>query len=422
MAWEPEPGEISDPFEPGDTVGRYRIRGLLGTGPVMAFYAAYDAILDREVALCTYADSPLSGTARSLELLERAAAFVAALTHPAIVPVLDGGMHAGRPYFIYQFMSRTLADELREKGALGRDECISIAKRVAGALDIIHRRGFVHRDVNPLDVFLNSFGDAFLGGLNFAHQANQPSLLPAIRLQYAAPEIVRAGIRKEELPSLRFNPTYDVWSLGVVMYECMFGERPYRTRDLREHYRKELPAPEKLLGVPVNAEDSLDGVILRCLNQNPNTRYRSGAEVHTALTKLSEDAAGSHTRVFISHSTADRALVEQLVVEPLERSQVETWYSRIAIRTAADWERSILEGLETSDWFLLVMSPSAQSSEWVKDELFWAIDNRPNRIIPVIISKCDPSAFHIRLRRTQPIDLTQEPSTGGARILDVVGR
>jgi hypothetical protein len=66
---------------------------------------------------------------------------------------------------------------------------------------------------------------------------------------------------------------------------------------------------------------------------------------------------------------------------------------------------------------LLVVSPRSLDSEWVKDELFWAIDNRPDRIIPVVIGQCSPADFHIRLRRIQPIDFVEDPVEGRSKLL-----
>ncbi len=111
-------------------------------------------------------------------------------------------------------------------------------------------------------------------------------------------------------------------------------------------------------------------------------------------------------RVFISHSSKDRATINERILPILEQENIGYWYSESAIQTAAEWERSILAGLEACNWFLIVLSPAALESEWVKDELFWAIDNRPDHIIPVIIEPCDPSGLHIRMRRLQVLSLT----------------
>jgi formylglycine-generating enzyme required for sulfatase activity len=111
------------------------------------------------------------------------------------------------------------------------------------------------------------------------------------------------------------------------------------------------------------------------------------------------------SRVFISHSTKDREFVERVLVPALHGYGLETWYSREDIRAADSWHQSILEGLKSSDWFLIVMSANSAKSEWVIDELHWAMGHRPlGRIVPVMIEECDPYDFHIRLPRLQFVD------------------
>jgi hypothetical protein len=108
------------------------------------------------------------------------------------------------------------------------------------------------------------------------------------------------------------------------------------------------------------------------------------------------------SRVFISHSTRDRAFVEDILVPALHSYGLETWYSKNDIQAADRWERSILNGLESCDWFLIVLSPNSAKSDWVADELHWAMSNRHGRIVPVMIEACNPYDFHIRLPRLQP--------------------
>src|SRR5262245_46867965 len=111
-------------------------------------------------------------------------------------------------------------------------------------------------------------------------------------------------------------------------------------------------------------------------------------------------------KVFISHSTEDRTLVRKQILDPLFRAGIEIWYSVDSIRTADHWERTILQGLQGCDWFLVVLSPRAAKSEWVKDELHWAMEERQGRVIPVLIEPCDLRQFHIRLPRIQVLNFT----------------
>jgi type VI secretion system protein VasG len=122
------------------------------------------------------------------------------------------------------------------------------------------------------------------------------------------------------------------------------------------------------------------------------------------------------TKVFISHSTRDREFVEREIIGLLHEHGIESWYSRDDIRPTDTWERTILRGLKSCDWFLLVMSGQSAQSEWVKDEVNWAIVERPDRIIPVLIEDCESSDFHIRMSRIQHVDL-REPTPQARRLL-----
>jgi hypothetical protein len=80
------------------------------------------------------------------------------------------------------------------------------------------------------------------------------------------------------------------------------------------------------------------------------------------------------SKLFISHSTSDRKFVEDKLAGLLKALGFDVWFAENDIKTAEQWERSILAGLESSDWFVLVMSPRSAKSEWVKDEVNWAIE------------------------------------------------
>ena len=100
--------------------------------------------------------------------------------------------------------------------------------------------------------------------------------------------------------------------------------------------------------------------------------------------------------------------MEKEVVLPLNANGIKTWYSTESIASSTQWEREILKGLERCDWFLLVVSLASSKSEWVKDELFWAMTHRPTRIVPIIYQMCDLWKFHIRLPRLQYIDFADQ--------------
>jgi len=117
--------------------------------------------------------------------------------------------------------------------------------------------------------------------------------------------------------------------------------------------------------------------------------------------------------IFISHATEDRDFVEKKIL-PLFLPPLTTWYAASGIRSAEDWERTILHALEACEWFLLVMSPCSADSEWVKNELFWAMEHRPRHIVPVLIRDCRLEDFHLGMPRIQYVDF-RPPISGAAK-------
>lgn len=122
-------------------------------------------------------------------------------------------------------------------------------------------------------------------------------------------------------------------------------------------------------------------------------------------------------RVFVSHSTIDRDWVEKEIVLTLSEQEIKSWYATNDITSATQWEREIRRGLEACDWFLVVVSSVSAKSEWVKDELNWAIYHRPTKIIPVIKEHCNLWDFHMRLPRLQYIDFTSDVETARRKLI-----
>lgn len=126
-------------------------------------------------------------------------------------------------------------------------------------------------------------------------------------------------------------------------------------------------------------------------------------------------------RVFISHSSLDHELVEREIISPLRAHGVETWYSTDNIKSAAEWERQIREGLKESDWFLIALSPRSVSSEWVGREVHWAFLKRKERIIPVMLETCEPDELHLGLLPLQFIDFRNDVVKAQDKLLAVWG-
>jgi hypothetical protein len=158
------------------------------------------------------------------------------------------------------------------------------------------------------------------------------------------------------------------------------------------------------------------GRLLRGLEMLAKELPSSKRSIETKVPDLAL-AESAPTTVFVSHATQDRRWVDREIIRLLKTHGIAPWYSTESISTASQWEREILRGMESCDWFLLVVSPRATTSEWVKDELNWAVYHRPTRIVPVIMEQCDLRAFHIRLPRIQHIDFSSDIEIGRSRLV-----
>lgn len=171
-------------------------------------------------------------------------------------------------------------------------------------------------------------------------------------------------------------------------------------------------------------------VIVRFLRQQSQDKTGTSQITHS-ITQTAESPTSvlapsppsisdTDSKIFISHSSRDQSKIEEQIIPLLEQYNINYWYSKKDIATAVEWERSILQGLGECNWFMLVMSPQSAQSNWVKDEVHWAINHREKRIIPIILQKCDPLDFHLRLPRLQTIDFTNQQNNPLKRLIDII--
>jgi len=278
-------GEVTSLEQAGSTIGPYRLLRILGTGGMGQVWLAdrTDGALKREVAL----KLPRSGWAPGLaERLKQERDALAALEHPNIARLYDAGVTAeGRPYLAMEYADGVPIDRYAATHELTLPERLELFLQVTGAVSYAHARLVVHRDLKPSNILVSEsrgvrlldFGAAKLlredgpGDSDLTREIG-----PALSPDYASPEQIRGE---------RVTVATDVYSLGVVLYELLTGQRPYRLpRDswasLIEAVRTvEVPlASSRLVGDVRSARalrGDLDAVLSRTLRRDPAERYPS---------------------------------------------------------------------------------------------------------------------------------------------------
>jgi eukaryotic-like serine/threonine-protein kinase len=201
-----------------DTIlqSRYRIDSLIDRGGMADVYRGRDVRLERDVAVKVL---------REVEHERRFAAearTLARLQHPNLVRLLDAGTDNGDAFLVLELLDGATVRELLGDGPLAPDRVARIGADTTAALDYIHRRGIVHRDVKPSNLMLDEYGSIRLADFGIAR------LLGATRITGSHQAIgTMAYIAPEQLQGGEVGPATDVYSLGLVLLECLTGQRAF---------------------------------------------------------------------------------------------------------------------------------------------------------------------------------------------------
>jgi serine/threonine-protein kinase len=291
---------------------RYRLEARIGQGGMSTVYRALDETLQRRVAVKLMNREVVSDSAQ-LERFRREARAVAQLNHPHIVGVIDAGEDEGRPYIVFEYVEgETLKERIRRGGRLPIPEAVAYAIEIARALGAAHARHIVHRDVKPQNVLIDEEGSCKVTDFGIARTLDEEGLTADGRVlgttDYVSPE---------QALGQPVTGQSDLYSLGVVLFEMLTGQVPFRGESqvavAMKHVRDSLPDAQ---AKRPEISAALAAVIDRATAKQVQDRYANDAELIADLedvlaieTARTGDTRGEVTSVLQTLPARKRSMV-----------------------------------------------------------------------------------------------------------------
>jgi serine/threonine-protein kinase len=281
----------------------YRVVEALGSGAISTIYRAVQEPLGRIVAIKAL-KTQISPTSSFGEQLDREAKILRDLAHPNVVLLLDSARtQAGRPFLVLENVDGpSLEQLLAKKRTMSVDAALAVASGICAALEHIHERGVVHRDIKPGNVLLGTGGVVKIIDFGIAQRARTASVSDAFGTEgitpsgRMAPEGVKdafgtpAYMSPEQILGDFVDGRSDLFSVGVVLYQMLSGSRPFEApakestrppsttdRGSAQRIRRDTPAP--LRDRAPNVPRSVERIVMRLLEKSPSERYASATEV-----------------------------------------------------------------------------------------------------------------------------------------------
>lgn len=258
---------------------RYEIVGKVGAGGMSDVYKAKDHILGRFVAIKVLKQE-FSEDRNFVTKFRTEAQSAAGLEHPNIVNIYDVGSEEGMYYIVMEYVEGiTLKTYIEKKGQLSFKEAISIAIQVARGIETAHHKNIIHRDIKPQNIIISTEGKVKVTDFGIARAASANTISADVMgsVHYASPEQARNGF---------VDSRSDIYSLGIVMYEMVTGRVPFdgdtTVAVAIQHLQEEMVEPS---AYAPNLPISLEKIILKCAQKNPDRRYQSISELLSDLRK-----------------------------------------------------------------------------------------------------------------------------------------
>jgi eukaryotic-like serine/threonine-protein kinase len=316
----------------GQLISRYRLLEKLGKGGMGDVYLAEDTVLGRRVALKFISENLLRDNERSMRLFKEARA-AALIDHPNVCTVHEIDEIDGHPFLVMAYVEgQNLEDRIGE-GALELEDALNIACQLADGLQAAHQQGVVHRDLKPSNIITSCVdtGDARVRIIDFGlAQLSAGSSLtepgtPIGTASYGSPEQMNGETADQRS---------DIWSLGVILYEMLTGERPFRgERREAVFYAIAHLAPEPMNSLRKGIPFELERIVSKCLEKDASRRYSNASSLRADLARLRGVAPASILTA--SDSASELPNVEITHPGPTQPAGLFKWNRRWLLGVAA---------------------------------------------------------------------------------------
>jgi serine/threonine protein kinase/dipeptidyl aminopeptidase/acylaminoacyl peptidase len=297
----------------GTTILHYKIIEKLGEGGMGEVYKAQDTKLDRFVAL-KFLPSQLTASESDKARFIQEAKAASSMNHPNVCTIYSieeynnpssvpqSGTSEGRQLFISMeyIEGKTLRDK---KNHLSEKQVLEIGIQVAEGLAAAHEKGIVHRDIKPENIMIRKDGIAQIMDFGLAKLYKESNVS---RLTKAGSTVGTMGyMSPEQIQGLDVDHRTDIFSLGVVLYELLAGESPFKgMHETAIMYEIVNVNPESVSSLKPEVNSEIDAIIFECLEKDPAERYQSAAEIARNLRRVKRDSGKSRiTRASVINKT-----------------------------------------------------------------------------------------------------------------------
>ena len=367
----------------GQTILHYKIKEKLGEGGMGEVYKAQDTKLDRFVAL-KFLPSQLTASEDDKARFIQEAKAASAMNHPNVCTIYSIEEYSGQLFIAMEYIEgKTLKDK---KDSLSEKQILEIGIQAAEGLAAAHEKGIVHRDIKPENIMIRK--DGIVQIMDFG--------LAKLRETSGVSRLTKAGMTMgtmgymspEQVQGLDVDHRTDIFSLGVVLYELLAGESPFKgMHETAIMYEIVNVNPEPVSSLKPEVNSEIDEIIFECLEKEPSERYQSAAEIARNLRRVKRDSGKSRiTRA----SVINKSQQYKLEVSPNlknEKSSIRNTKQKmilamsfllVAILAAAiSWflHPELVKEVRKFQWSVnydnFIISPDGKKIAYSKDDKIW---------------------------------------------------